>query len=409
MVSAPRMRRRRVFGVTCIAALGAALVAAVPSCGPGFMDGLVGGARDGGGSAPGDAKEVDARACQPATPPARPEGSKDEATNISIDFAMESLRADTSEAVDSGTPAPRGLDFDNACTCPEPESCERRDGASRTPACDGDGGRDDAVASFFNQLGAAVPELSLDFGTKRIEDGVFTIFVLVRGWNGKPDDPQVTVALVMSQGFDDAANEGRTRPAFDGNDVWLVDNETLLEGGGLIGVDCRMPNGRPCLAKVQDLNGYVRGGTLVANLAEPGTGKAKIVMNTPLGSLDFDLLDTTLVANLREIDGKYRLEGEIAGRWPSESLLTSLANVENPYAKDTLLCHNVNNTYDLLKATVCASLDLASERSKDRTGAPCEAISSALSFTAGEAVLGHVTARAKPDGGCPDVKYTCSR
>ncbi len=370
------------------------------------MDGLVGGTRDGGIVA-ADVVENDGRACQPATPPTRPEGA-DDATNIALDFALESLRADTSGAFDSGTPPPQGLDFDDTCTCPEPDSCERGDGGQRTHACDGDGGRDNAVASFFNQLGAAVPEFSFDFGTKRIVDGVFTIFVIVRGWNGTPDDPQVTVALAMSQGIDEAANEGRTKPVFDGNDVWLVDNESLLEGTNLVGVDCRAPNGKPCVAKVQDVNAYVRDGVLVANLAEPGTGKSKIVMNTPLGSLVFDLIDTTLVAKLREVDGTYRLEGELAGRWPAESLLGALANVENPYAKSSLLCHNVNNTFDLLKGTVCASLDLASDRSKDRTGAPCAAVSSALSFSAGKAVLGHVSLRTKPDGGCPDVTYSCA-
>jgi hypothetical protein len=396
-----------VFGVASAAFVTACLIAATPSCGSGFMDGLVGGSRDGGGLL--DALDDDGRACQPATAPGRPEGASDDGTNISIDFAMESLRADTSGTVDSGTPPPQGLDFDNACTCPEPETCRRPDGGQRTRACDGDAGRDNAVASFFNQLGVGVPDFRFDFGTKRIADGVFTIFVNVRGWNGKPDDPQVTVSLVMSQGFDDAANGERTRPAFDGNDVWLADQESLLEGAELVGADCRSPSGRPCLARVQDLNAYVRDGALVANLSDPLTGKARVVMNTPLGSLVFDLLETTLVANIREVDGRYRLDGELTGRWPAESLLGALANVENPYATDTLLCQNVNNTYDLLKGTVCASLDLAADRSKDRTDAPCEALSSALSFTAGKAILGHVSTQTKPDGGCPATTYDCSR
>lgn len=408
MVSARRRRWRRAFGVASAGALGAGLFAATPSCGSGFMDGLVGGSRDGGGDVT-DAPESDGRACRPAKAPERAEGVSDDATNISIDFALDSVRADTSGGIDSGTPPPQGLDFDEVCTCPEAESCVRGDGGQKNNACDGDGGRDNAVASFFNQLGIAVPDFRLDFGTKRIADGVFTIFVSVRGWNGKPDDPHVTVALIMSQGYDDAANGGRTKPAFDGNDVWLIDDDSLVEGASLVGVDCRAPSGRPCIGRVQDLNAYVRDGVLVANLSDPGTGKAKLVMNTPLGPLVFDLLDTTLFAKIRDAGGQYRLEGEIAGRWPARSLLEALGNVENPYAADTLLCENVNNTYDLLKGAVCGSLDLAADKSKDRTDAPCEAVSSALSFTAGKAVLGHVSARAQPDAGCGAVTYDCFR
>lgn len=391
-----QQRRRRAFGTASLIAV-AGLLASTQSCGSSFMDGLVGGHRDDGAN--GDASKPDARSCRLATPPDRPDAA-DDPKNVQLSFAFETLRLDSKAEVDFG------LDLDRTCTCPEPESCTPWDaGASSSRRCDGDGGRDNALAGFFERLGTLVPELREDFASRRIREGRFTVLVEVRGWNGQPNDPSVTVALRTSQGLDPAATAGP--PAFDGNDVWTVAPESILEGQSALGMDCRAT---PCVAKVIALDAFVTDGTLVAKVRDPSSLTTSIVIRTGLGPITFELLDATFVAKITSESGRYKLTGALVGRWPVASILSALATLENPFIEDESLCRNGQGAYTITKASVCGALDLAAESRLDGvSNTPCSAMSSTLSFTASQAVAGHIFAEDRPDGGCGDFKDDCTQ
>jgi hypothetical protein len=392
-------RRRALAWVAISGALGALIALA---CGPGDLSDLTAGrANDAGDSAIADAAVPDAApVCVHALPPERPT-TNDSLNGPDVVFAFSGVRLDTGEE-EAGLPKPLGLDLDDTCTCPQPESCVPPD-SGMPRACDGPNGRDNAVGPLL----AGVVTLGSGFGPEaaaaQIQAGDFGILVVVQGWNGLPDDPELIVGVLISSGVEGIQNDGgRVRPRFDGSDVWTVTPASVLGGADIVGKDCRTLGGK-CLPFQSDPRAYVRGGVLVAHLDIP------LPFETTAGIVQFDFLGATLSGTLTKDGAVYRLVGEIAGRWPIDNMLPTFARIHNPVT-DTALCESEAGLqiYQYVKSAACAAVDLTTSPSLDNTGAPCDALSNAVSFAAVTATAGTVfqTSRTLPDD-CPDFMDRC--
>jgi hypothetical protein len=397
-------RWRAIF----MGAVGCGLALAM-ACGPGFLDGITGG--DAGGGGPGDA-----RACTLVTIPPPPE-TPDLQPNTDVLFAFEAIRIDTRpDAV--GQSAPQGLDLDDRCTCPEPPTCAPFD--PKTTQCDFDGGRDNALGGLFNTLGDLVggDELKSDFATKRIATGEFTFLVDLKQWNGTDNDPSVVVDLLGSEGYDSSdGGSGRSTPAFDGKDVWTVSARSIQDGNNVLGKDCRDPRQVFCFPVLDRRadgalrNAWVSNGVLVAKFAD-----APVLVATAKGPILFDINRPTLVARIERPEGgdRYFLRGEVTGSWASERVLRSFGDLED-FSKVAeagrqrdRLCTN-RDLYSLLKSQVCINVDLPPPGSP--ADAPCNVLSSAFAFTAGQTVRPSRVYRGLESdaAACPRVPDDCTR
>ena len=372
------LRHRLLLGLTLAST--ALLVAA--ACGPSLFDGLTGGDA-GHGPTTGEA-------CDRALAPAAP--TSEDTTEIpEIYFAFDEIKVDTLAAVDGGIAPARGYDLDGLCTAcspdagnlPTPPSCVVARSAATTGGptaqCDQSNGRDNNLGAMFNTIIGFVPGAKSDFATEKIRAGLFTILVDVKGWNGKNDDPSVSVTIYGSLGLEPTSSV----PAFDGTDTWSLDPASLVEGDSKIGLDCRLDASSctPVGDRVaQAGNAYVSGGTLVAKFAA-----APLNIDTNVGSLLFDLDAPQLVAKIGKDDtGRYRLQGELVGRWPVDKALHAIGSLVFPdvTGKIAPLCTS-SIYYGPVKIVVCSEPDLPTQVDGG-SGEPCGAISSAIAFKASD-------------------------
>lgn len=366
-----------------LAALGLGLVAAACQWIVGIEGDLRVSASDGGTATDAGAEAQGPDPCLgegvPSAPVDAPGGG-----DISVVFALRSLDF----GIDGG--APVGLNLDGRCTCPGLGSCR----PPGTPPCDQERGIDngsrDLLARVFT-LGV----LDQSMINTALQQGEFGVLVQIDGWNGQPNDSQVRLQVLASQGFDKEALPGRSQPVFDGNDTWSVDEESVLSS---------VDGGPPYVSVARDPDAFVAGGALVGLLSFP------IVVGSSFGQqVRIDVNDGRVFASIRADKGvgdagvQYSLRGTLAGRWPATALLTSLASLD---ALGTPLCGD-SGVYQEVKKLVCERLDIPAKRSNDDLGQTCSAISLGATFVAVNAKLGH--RKPKPDGGgCgPNWSDTC--
>ena len=101
--------------------------------------------------------------------------------------------------------------------------------------------------------------------------------------------------------------------------------------------------------------------------------------------------------------------GEIDGRWPIDHLLPSIARVPNPITPGRALCATDSGLeiYEIVKRGACNGMDLTANPAVDRPGAPCDAISNAITFTGVTAALGTVFDPPVRGDDCPGFHDTC--
>jgi hypothetical protein len=267
--------------------------------------------------------------------------------------------------------------------------------------CDDDAGRDNTGLELFRQLGptAQAGNAAANFAMKT---GEYGLVVQITGYNGQPNDRQVSVALYASSGVLSTGDGGAPQLNHDGSDKWTLDPRYLLAGTALMGTDC--DRNTSCSPNYVDDNAYVAGGVLVASLGEvPITfgGRAN------LGGAVMDLSQTVLVGTMRPVMlasnglGWAIDSGSVSGRWGSTKLLSNMATIPIPDS-GTYLCGD-SPTYLTLKNYICSLQDIPSDNSRDNTGAPCDAISMAFGFAAEPARLGVVTPLPATPAGCADA------
>lgn len=403
MVARPTRLRRVVVGIAIATGSAATIVTA---CGPGDLSDLTRGRPDAGGLVVVDAADADAPVCIHASAPTRPNVA--DGPNVpSMTFSFAALRIDNS-AQDGGPPQPQGLDLDMTCTCAdpklEPESCIPRDSGSARP-CDGKDGRDNAAGPLFGAAGATGNGIGPGTLLNQVRAGAFNVITTVSGWNGLPDDPSIVVGVQLSGGIEGTQGDaGRSPPKFDGTDVWTVTPGSVLGGADLVGQDCRKVV-TSCLPTKVDTNAYVSGGVFVAHL------DLSLPLTTSTGSFTIEFDAATVTARLIPEGTHFRTVGEIDGRWPIERLLPSIARIPNPITPGRALCATDSGLeiYEIVKKSACDGMDLTANPALDRTSAPCDAISNAITFTGVTATVGTVFEPPTSNGDCPDFQDTCAK
>ncbi len=110
------------------------------------------------------------------------------------------------------------------------------------------------LIAFGNSIGVAI---DIDGTvTRSLQAGTFGEVVVVEGWNGTPDDADVTVSFIGSQGT------GGVPPTWQGNDVWIANAPvgTYLKfpgyvTGGVLVVDTRSVGEDDLTVTLPDRNG----------------------------------------------------------------------------------------------------------------------------------------------------------
>ena len=351
---------------------------------------------------------AEAGPCNPARWPSRPAKNDPSSTpNIEAVAALQSIDIGLGSSGDAGTDGglpPYGFDLDGVCTCPGPPSCIQEQGAPET--CDDSVGRDNANLEIFQQFGSVALNSASQLN-QGLQSGQYGLVFRLTNYNNQPNDTQVTASLYVSNGVGVGADGGTVSPTHNGTDPWTIDPGSLANGAQLVGTDCGGDN-PACVPVFTDVNAYVAGGVLVAQLTTdfPLSFGTKSV----LGGAVMRLKDMLIVGTLQPkgiVGGGFGFainDGTIAGRWPTSYLLSTLAsmpdnNVPLPLGPDSYLCGQDKN-YQILKWAACQIADIASNPAADNTNAHCDAISVGLRFTAEPARLGAVLAVPTPPAGC---------
>lgn len=392
------MVTRRTIAIAASLAVAIAALVVAPACGSGFLDGLSGGTRDAGGNTEASVDAgADARACTlrrvPDPPP--PETESDVKTTVTL--AIDALRIDSSTSLTGLIPPTVGLDLDNACTCPEPETCVPLPDAG-IKKCDGDAGADNALGALFGTLGSLQPEaFGPDFATNTIRKGSYGALMTITDWNGEANDAKVFVSFFLSQGTADSADGGKDAIRMDGTDVWTVDPASVVNGESKLGVDCDTDRTN-CIPQYFTQSAYVVDNTVVARVDVP------IVISASTGRIAIEMNDVAVVAKIEKQGALYRAKGEFVGRWPVEKVLRTLGEVpinDKPLCEDPIYV-------GIAKSQVCAGVDIASVPASDHQGKPCDAVSTALRFEGGSAKLGRIYAPSLPSPACQSFNPSCN-
>lgn len=320
-----------------------------------------------------------------AEPPSRPEipdgAPEDDVPEIVV--ALRDVVLDTRDTDDDGEPLWRttGFNLDRRCTTAENSlyACTPP-GSNPQLSVDGIGGIDNrfgtalfgVVEIQYRVLETAKkmadPEYesyadTLQAYAERVmSDGLSSIVLRLRRWNGRPDDPSVTVDI--SQSVYGMPGDGTTNvpsyvpgsiPAWQGDDWFWVRSDTFSNG------DANAP-------KTYDSNAFVRNGTIVMSLPD----RAELIFVGPGLGLRVALVQATGTAT---IDASGRIDDVVlGGRWSRPDLLETSRAVG--------VCSQDTGLYGLLTAAIDNTADVRSDPDDDGDGAPCDALSFGVSFRA---------------------------
>lgn len=341
--------------------------------------------------------------CAHAAPPPPPE-TDDEPV---LDNQLAPFYVATSEIhlfgkIDAGASA--GFDLDGVCTCdPRPNTAHDGGAACLGPkTCDRDGGVDNGTLALLDAFGGFLPAgTDLDTAASlntRIAVGDETLLFVIGNYNGRANDKEVSVGLIVSHGIQDGTgcgtNVGRPMPPYPpgycGKDRWTVDPD------GVIGA---APPYTPSVAATA----YVTNHRLVID-NEKGSfqipfGDVSLTMFSPIVVATIVPLDAT--GNPRDPsappsgrnDGNFRLDnGVLAGRVPASSMLAVAGALRTPGSADAgpgqqYLCQSP--VFAVLKGELCKERDIASSKQVDfDPKATCDAISATTTFVARPAMAG---------------------
>ncbi len=365
---------------------------------------------DGGDDA--DAAEASAP-CFARWPPLPAHDDPASGSNYSGFVVMQSVDVGSMDGgaalLESGVPLPPiGFDLDNDCTCcTEPKGGTCTTGGScvgQSVICDDKAGRDHVALNIFQ----VIPNASAA-ANAGMQAGQFSMLLQIGGYNGTPNDTNVTVALYVSNGMDGIQDGGPVTPRHDGTDRWTVDTHYLAttQAGGTVsdGTDCNVVNA--CQPIYVDNSAYVSSGVLVARPS--ATLPLTFGYRANIGGALMKLNDTVISGTLNPIKGDGgnttwgMVNGSISGRWESAQLLSNLASLPNPNVDGSFLCGTdpaAASLYQSVKAYVCSIQDIAAHQALDNTMATCDALSMSFGFKAEPALLGTVYSVNQPMSGC---------
>lgn len=337
-------------------------------------------------------------------PPATGQGG-----DITATFAFGTLSMGNDGGVDlCATP---GVDLDGLSTCigdageqvlptcpPDNPRCHWGPSCgtgSRNTTCDEVGGIDNALGAV---LRSALFDSIPNFDRRQVDPnvvlrtGVANVLIRLSGYNGQPNDPEVTVAFFVSSGLDETttpmlqegveAGPDYLRERWDGKSrrTWFVDPSSLSTIG--------------TYASRFVTDGFVRDGVLVV---------AASTLVVPFG-LSLTIRDARLVGDLRKAgDDWVIVRGMISGRFTVADVMRGLDPFQFYAGSSTqTLCSS-----ELLRSQVVGLFCKAADLSSD--GGACDSLSAGITFHAVPATIGLVR---EPQlsglrGECPDASTSC--
>ncbi|MBX3223800.1 MAG: hypothetical protein KF795_25025 [Labilithrix sp.] len=385
------MRRQRALLAAAVAGL--AVVACQVVAGIEPVEKVQRDALDGGGSdARGGQADADADPCKHAVPP--PEPDKDDDRDTELPPFYLALRTLNVVARDGETY--RGFDLDGVCTCDKRPGTASEGKSSCTPKlkdCDLDGGIDNRAASLFEQF-APTGFSPSDAANNGIAGGKRGLLLYIKGYNGKPNDRQVTVGAMISHGILDGSGCGttsggdRSPPGWCGTDLWSYPVEYVK------------PTTKEPLFQG---NGYVNDGTLVFRSDLPVTmffGGTTITFGSPIAAGRI----------AKNAAGLWTFDALLSGRIPVTELLAATGGFNAPNDETARLCNSP--FFTTVKKTLCDAVDINRTSVLDFEEGACDAVSSALAFTAEQASVGDERTEPTEDSVCskdnvPAGLYTC--
>lgn len=313
------------------------------------------------GPSPVEASAPDAGGCSTARWPGPPPASTEAPDEGEVVSALSDLQ------VLNETGTVRGFDIDGLCTCPEVPACRGSEGS-----CDADGGVDNAAASFFEQFAAAgqsiVDDEGLRAGSRR---GWYSVILRVVGYNGRPDDPSVTVSVL--NGYELSSGGDAGAPLFDGTDEWRIDEGSF-------------PRGQ--IALYSSSRAWVTNNVLVAEIPALVV-KLRVPSQSGKQLVTLEFREVRLVAKLMPSGSSFALdEGTLAGRWSAAAVLKELQR--NKVCADDPI-------YPTVRTILCKSLDVPLSTSDDGRDGRCRALSFGFGFTSLPARIGPIGTPVDPE------------
>jgi hypothetical protein len=317
-------------------------------------------------------------------------------------FAVAIRTLDLLAKSDAGTTL--GYDLDRVCTCNTSPltfglgkpACAPR-GMDPKIQCDGEGGVDNQSALLFGLYDQ--PPLNINEAANvndTIGDGHQTILLSISKYNGRANDREVLVGLLVSRGLRDApatkpgctstlnAGTGEYTPAWCGDDAWSITRASTLSG-------TKLP--------ARTAKGYVTNYRLVANVLNGDTvvpfGPTAIGLGDAIFTGQIVPLDTSLKprdGSKPPTAGEERLyavdHAVMAGRLPVHDMLAVAGTFAVPFTDGGKhLC--ADNQFFVAQGIICSYLDLPTSAADDLdAAAPCNALSFAASFSAFPALVG---------------------
>lgn len=320
-------------------------------------------------------------ACQarrwPDKPPASTTGGNTELVGVVRTFSFISSAPKT-----AGKPPTLGLDLDGLCTCPtDPPAC--RPPRGREAPCDFPGtGIDNAAGRLLAAIYPSNPAPQDQDAVNSLDVTKGGLLIRVQGYNGRPDDADVTVSLYNVVGLLGDADGGAT-PRFDGTDSFAVDEQQLLSAVSLG-------------SRFNDTAAYVKDGVLVAKLDVD----LRFVLPESLGPAAgrvayMPLKGARLVGRIEAAGNGLRMRGaQIAGRMPVPRVMEEVARLG--------LCPGTPG-YVNAKTSACDSVDLPQDPRRDGTSATCDSLSIAVGLEVVPGKLGGSFDAGLPPTPCGDV------
>ncbi len=333
----------------------------------------------GGGGAGGDSQ------CDSATYPDAPGATGGDEL---LDLAFALRRVDLGEEDIDNRP---GFDLDRVCSCctdcvAEQDHCQPPSYADATKLCDAaaDGsshnqGRDNALAQViesFGELGDQIPAGTASMND-RIASGQWSMLIRVSGYNGLPDDDNVTVSLFTTDGLGSA-------PQWTGAEPWPVRTDSLLPTYDTF-------TNPLDAATVLNATAYVSAGRLVGVFDGSGGDQNRLSLSLEGGfslSLTYAIFSADLVK-----EGSYWAleEGTLGGLWALAEVFETLSAIRPPLCTDDFV-------YGIFKDRLCEYVD-------GRAGPPgpglCDSISFGLWFEADAITFGPLEDPSGDTPGCP--------
>lgn len=300
-----------------------------------------------------------ALARSPCPPPADSEGPS---LSEPLVFAVSNLRA----GMDPKQPddwSLLGLDLDCLATNDqgEPPSCiQEPDAGGKSKTQDGLDGRDNG---FGGVIGKKVRDISTVLG-KNIEtvnnnglaNGIQGMLFVVENYNGKANDPVVSLSLLMSAGTVDAQGN-HVAPKHDGTDIWSVESLSVDSDAGT--------------ALYRDDAAYVRDHLLVAKLP---TG-VPITITAEAANIVVSLTTATVHLPLSD-ELKYITDAVISGVWPKDQATDAMHTL----VKALGACPGEPG-WGVLDQSIIDAVDIRENGQAD-PGEPCQGISFGIGLNA---------------------------